>query len=81
MTDTTKNDNASDILTEAWIVRITPGPLRPYLYLMRLDRPYGAWLLLVPCWWSIALASNGTWPDVKLLILFAFGATAFIPSR
>lgn len=74
MTDVIKNDNASDIHTEAWIVRITPRPLRPYLYLMRLDRPYGAWLLLAPCWWSIALASNGTWPDVKLLVLFTLGA-------
>jgi len=65
---------ASDIRTDGWIARATPGPLRPYLYLMRLDRPYGAWLLLLPCWWSVGLAANGTWPDVTVLGLFALGA-------
>src|ERR1700749_2003484 len=30
---------------------------RPYLRLARLDRPIGSWLLLLPCWWSAALAS------------------------
>lgn len=66
--------NASDIRTEGWLIRLTPRPMHPYIYLMRLDRPYGAWLLLLPCWWSIALAANGTWPDVKLLVLFTLGA-------
>jgi len=60
--------------TEGWIARLTPKPLRPYMYLMRLDRPYGAWLLLLPCWWSIALAADGAWPDIELLGLFALGA-------
>jgi len=66
--------SASDIRTEGWIARLTPRPLRPYVYLMRLDRPYGAWLLLLPCWWSIALAADGTWPDLEMLGLFALGA-------
>ena len=73
----TPNDapnSASDIRTEGWIARLTPKPVRPYMYLMRLDRPYGAWLLLLPCWWSIALAANGAWPDIKMLVLFALGA-------
>lgn len=65
---------ASDIRTEGWIARLFPRPLKPYVYLMRLDRPYGAWLLLLPCWWSIALAADGAWPDVKLLVLFTLGA-------
>lgn len=67
-------NNASDIRTEGWIARLTPRPVRPYMYLMRLDRPYGAWLLLLPCWWSIALAADGAWPDVELLALFSLGA-------
>jgi len=67
-------NDASDIHTEGWIARLTPKPVRPYMYLMRLDRPYGAWLLLLPCWWSIALAADGTWPDVTLLALFTLGA-------
>jgi 4-hydroxybenzoate polyprenyltransferase len=65
---------ASDIATESWIVRASPKPLRPYVVLMRLDRPIGAWVLLWPCWWSVALAAQGSWPDVKLLILFALGS-------
>lgn len=69
-----QHESASDIRTEGWIVGATPRWLHPYLYLMRLDRPYGAWLLLLPCWWSIALAANGSWPDVKLMVLFALGA-------
>lgn len=27
--------------------------------MMRLDRPIGWWLLLLPCWWGIALAHGG----------------------
>lgn len=66
--------SASDIRTEGWIARFTPPALRPYLYMMRLDRPYGAWLLLAPCLWSIALAADGTWPDPVLIVLFVVGA-------
>ncbi len=66
--------NASDIQKQGWIARATPGPLRPYVYLMRLDRPWGAWLLLLPCWWSLALASGGMWPNASFLALFALGA-------
>jgi 4-hydroxybenzoate polyprenyltransferase len=46
----------------------------PYLRLMRLHQPTGIWLLLWPCWWSVALASSGL-PSLKLLFLFALGAT------
>ncbi|MFC1673526.1 4-hydroxybenzoate octaprenyltransferase [Pseudomonadota bacterium] len=74
MSDTTDSSDASDIRTEGWIARATPKALRPYAILMRLDRPYGAWLLLLPCWWSIALAADGTWPDLGLMVLFTLGA-------
>lgn len=66
--------DASDIQTQGWIARVLPRALHPYMYLMRLDRPWGAWLLLLPCWWSVALAADGGWPDVKMLVLFAIGA-------
>lgn len=47
----------------------------PYIRLMRLDRPIGAYLLYWPCAWSIALsASAGSWPDFHMLGLFAIGA-------
>lgn len=41
---------------------------------MRLHRPTGIWLLLWPCWWSIALASQGSTLPVDTLLLFALGA-------
>lgn len=68
-------DDASDIRRGDWIDRFAPAATRPYLRLMRLDRPIGTWLLLFPCWWSIALAAPpGTWPDARLMALFGLGA-------
>lgn len=66
-------DIATDIPTNDWIDRQAPRPLRPYLRLARLDRPIGTWLLLLPCWWGLSLASPG-WPDPWLLALFGVGA-------
>jgi 4-hydroxybenzoate polyprenyltransferase len=40
-----------------WVDSRAPLWLRPYLRLARLDRPIGSWLLLMPCWWSAALAA------------------------
>jgi 4-hydroxybenzoate polyprenyltransferase len=40
-----------------WVDTIAPSWSRPYLRLARLDRPIGSWLLLMPCWWSVALAA------------------------
>ncbi len=67
---------ASDIRADHWILRAAPAPVRPYLRLIRIDRPIGTWLLLFPCWWGLALAASadGRWPDPKLMILFALGA-------
>ena len=65
---------ASDIPAESWINRLAPKSLRPYLQLARIDRPIGIWLLLLPCWWSVSLASSGAWPDWLLIALFATGA-------
>ncbi len=66
-------DAASDISALSWVERWLPGKVRPYLVLARIDRPIGTWLLLLPCWWSIALASDG-WPEVALFLLFGAGA-------
>jgi 4-hydroxybenzoate polyprenyltransferase len=40
-----------------WVDRFAPPPTRPYLRLSRADRPIGTWLLLIPCWWGLALAA------------------------
>jgi 4-hydroxybenzoate polyprenyltransferase len=43
--------------TGNWVDRFAPAWSRPYLRLARLDRPIGSWLLLLPCWWSLGLAT------------------------
>jgi 4-hydroxybenzoate polyprenyltransferase len=56
--------------------RFLPERVRPYARLARLDRPIGWWLLLWPCWWSVALAAvaAGTAPNVVHLALLMLGA-------
>src|SRR6202047_2344033 len=44
--------------TGNWVAPRAPQWSRPYLRLSRLDRPIGSWLLLMPCWWSAALAAG-----------------------
>ena len=64
---------SSDIPAGSWIDRLAPAAARPYLRLARFDRPIGIWLLLLPCWWGVAMAS-ASWPSLGLLALFALGA-------
>jgi 4-hydroxybenzoate polyprenyltransferase len=63
--------------TGNWVDSLAPPRWRPYLRLSRYDRPIGSWLLLLPCWWSAALAA-GVAGDVRRLplhlILFFIGA-------
>jgi 4-hydroxybenzoate polyprenyltransferase len=63
--------------TGNWVDSHAPSWSRPYLRLSRLDRPIGSWLLLLPCWWSVALAA-GIAHDVSQLplniALFFIGA-------
>ncbi|KAK1117036.1 Para-hydroxybenzoate--polyprenyltransferase, mitochondrial precursor (PHB:polyprenyltransferase) [Melipona bicolor] len=57
------------------LVNNSPPKIKPYLKLIRLDRPIGSWLLFWPCGWSIAMAAApGALPDLKLLTLFGTGA-------
>jgi len=53
-----------------------PNPdacIDPYLRLMRVDKPTGTWLLLLPCWWGVALAAD-FFPNLWYMFLFAVGA-------
>ncbi|HWX86067.1 MAG TPA: 4-hydroxybenzoate octaprenyltransferase [Xanthobacteraceae bacterium] len=63
--------------TGNWVDTHAPSWSRPYLRLSRLDRPIGSWLLLLPCWWSLALAA-GIAHDISQLpldiALFFIGA-------
>jgi 4-hydroxybenzoate polyprenyltransferase len=71
---------AADRVADAagnWVDTRAPQWSRPYLRLSRLDRPIGSWLLLMPCWWSAALAAGITESVDKLpriLALFFVGA-------
>jgi 4-hydroxybenzoate polyprenyltransferase len=66
--------DASDIPKGNWVDRFLPAAARPYARLARLDRPIGTWLLLFPCWWSIALAKPGLGEGLWLFALFGLGA-------
>ncbi|RAI37920.1 4-hydroxybenzoate octaprenyltransferase [Rhodoplanes roseus] len=60
-----------------WVDRNAPSAVKPYLRLSRFDRPIGAWLLLLPCWWSAglaAVAAGQPLPNVWHLVLFFIGA-------
>jgi 4-hydroxybenzoate polyprenyltransferase len=60
-----------------WVDRYAPGSAKPYLQLARFDRPIGSWLLLFPCWWSLALAElslGRAYPNPWYLALFMVGA-------
>ncbi|KAJ1747464.1 Para-hydroxybenzoate--polyprenyltransferase, mitochondrial precursor (PHB:polyprenyltransferase) [Coemansia sp. RSA 1821] len=37
-----------------------PATARPYLYLTRIDKPIGTWLLFWPCTWGIGMAAFST---------------------
>lgn len=65
--------------TGNWVDSLAPPWTRPYLRLARLDRPIGAWLLLMPCWWSAGLAAihaGEPYPDPWHVVLFFIGAFA-----
>ncbi len=70
-------DQATDIRGDSWMLRLTPRPWRPYLRLLRADRPIGTWLLLLPCLWSVTMAakaSGADMPPAAFVALFALGA-------
>jgi 4-hydroxybenzoate polyprenyltransferase len=65
--------------TGNWVDHLAPAFARPYLRLARLDRPIGSWLLLLPCWWSAALAAvaaRQALPNLWHIVLFFVGAFA-----
>ena len=48
-------DRVSDAPSDNWVYLLLPPKVWPYAQLARWDRPIGWWLLLWPCWWSLAL--------------------------
>jgi len=78
--DLLKGARVADAPPGNFVDTLLPASWRPYARLARWDRPIGWWLLMWPCWWSVALASaaGGMLPNVVTLALFMAGA---IPMR
>lgn len=78
MIETPADGRVADAVADHWADRFLPAAARPYARLARLERPIGWWLLLLPCWWSLALASGSTGqtPSLRLALLFLIGAVA-----
>lgn len=57
-------------------LKFAPAAAIPFVQLARLDRPIGWWLLLLPCWWSAALAglAERHGPNWLHVLLFLIGA-------
>src|ERR1700732_2767296 len=65
--------------TGNWVDTQAPPWSRPYLRLSRFDRPIGSWLLLMPCWWSAALAAGVAHDIHRLpLVIALFFVGAFV---
>ena len=63
----------TDIRAGGWVARL-PEAWRPYALLMRLDRPIGSWLLVLPGFWAFALAAPSWGRGLWLAFLFGLGA-------
>ncbi len=74
----TPDGQVADAVSGNWVDTHAPAFSRPYLRLSRADRPIGTWLLLIPCWWGLALAilsdGNPRWEDLWIAIGCALGA-------
>lgn len=72
-----KNNIHTDISTEGVIQKL-PLWMQSYAILARLDRPVGIWLLLIPCFWSMSMASSMQEQSIFYIlwmhILFILGA-------
>ncbi|TNF60157.1 MAG: 4-hydroxybenzoate octaprenyltransferase [Rhodobacteraceae bacterium] len=68
----------ADAPKDNWVDRWAPPATRPFLRLSRADRPIGTWLLLIPCWWGLALAMLHTgapgWFDAWIALGCGIGA-------
>lgn len=78
MKDASSQDvRVADAVPGHWADRLVPQAFRPYARLARLERPIGWWLLLLPCWWGLALgqiAAGGGMPSPWHALLFVIGA-------
>lgn len=82
MSTLSPRDKVSDAAGTNWVDRYAPQGAKPYLRLARADRPIGTWLLLLPCWWGMALAMGqpNTHVSAGAIILYGllFAVGAFV---
>src|SRR4029078_4942854 len=72
-----KTSPVADAGVRNFVDRFAPPAVLPYLRLNRSAQPIVFFLLALPCFWSVSLASRSLgddYPDPWLLILFAIGA-------
>ncbi|MEM7073678.1 MAG: 4-hydroxybenzoate octaprenyltransferase [Pseudomonadota bacterium] len=76
--DVSQDTHIADAVAGNWVDRYAPAGTRPFLRLSRADRPIGTWLLLLPCWWGLALAmlydGEARWHDLWIFCGCAIGA-------
>lgn len=74
----TPDGQVADAARGNWVDLYAPEATRPYLRLSRADRPIGTWLLLLPCWWGLALAmlagQDPRWEDLWIFVGCGIGA-------
>ncbi|MBL3701515.1 4-hydroxybenzoate octaprenyltransferase [Sulfitobacter sp. BDSS02] len=74
----TPDGQVADAARGNWVDLYAPEATRPYLRLSRADRPIGTWLLLLPCWWGLALAmlagQDARWEDLWIFVGCGIGA-------
>jgi 4-hydroxybenzoate polyprenyltransferase len=66
----------ADAVPSSWVEQMPPA-LRPYLRLMRLDRPIGIWLLYWPCVAGLSLGAVSEmrmFPNLLSVVLMGAGA-------
>lgn len=70
----------ADAAGNNWVDRFAPDIAKPYLRLIRADRPVGVWLLLLPCWHGLglAVAQAGNAKPVHLWYAVLFGIGAYV---
>ena len=73
MTQAKTKQLASDIQISGLWARL-PKSWHAYVALMRLDRPIGWWLLLLPSWWVILISAPSLNAAIWLMMLFLVGA-------
>ncbi len=74
-----KSNRPADAVARSWVDGM-PVRIRPFLQLMRLDRPIGVWLLFWPCLFGLILGAGvqgrsfTAWDDLWTVLLFGLGA-------